>query len=424
MNEAISQDSSTASTRRWCWYAGNTDAVPQISILALVETLIAVLVYVWIAIEYGTLHITISACIAPFLLLRTPESTALGPKIGLPLVSGHIKFFNVIFNNTVGPFLVMLDNSDNTKLKKITIPPIASVLYLICTLIFMIPTALIIFAVRIAATFICTCAHPLGTLRAIPANWWRVAARVDSSVSPEPLPGIQWHTDDHNVIVKAICSPYIACSGFTELFFDEDEKLWSRILFVGPLVLSYIIFIVLPALLYRYSLKGTSLFYSPLIWVVHGAVKGSLRDRVAEVRTLAVYRMSRLYSIFVLAFFVSKILFFSFWNNAAFWWNETYAADFLNAFVAPQGLPRWQIAAAANAILAWLLFFIADYVLLQYDRGNEPNQALFDFSVGAIKVGRGVLTFYTITATIYLAASLVEKWGLPPIGDNWLPSWY
>ncbi len=424
MNKAIAIDSSTASTRRWCWYAGNTDAVPQISILALVETLIAVLVYVWIAIEYGTLHITISACIAPFLLLRTPDSTALGLKIGIPLVRGYLKFLEAAYNNTVGPFINAIDELDETKSKTITGLLIVLVLFPVFTLIVTIPTALLVFAVRTAATFICTCVHPLRTLRTIPANWWRVAACVDSTVNPEPLPGVQWYTHDLDEPSQILLSPFKTLSKLVGPIVDPNEKRWLFILLVSPMALIYTVSIALPAWLYRYSLKGTSLFYSPLIWVVHGSVKGSLRERLDEVRTLAVYRMSRLYSIFVLAFFVSKILFFSFWNNAAFWWNETYAADFLNAFVAPQGLPRWQIAAAANAILAWLLFFIADYVLLQYDRGNEPNQALFDFSVGAIKVGRGALTIYTITATIYLAASLVKKWGLPPIGDNWLPSCY
>ena len=49
------------------------------SVLAIVETLVAITVSVWFAVHFDTYKfIAMSACIAPFLLLRTEESTEHG----------------------------------------------------------------------------------------------------------------------------------------------------------------------------------------------------------------------------------------------------------------------------------------------------------------------------------------------------------
>src|SRR5438270_142758 len=51
------------------------------SLLAIVETTCAMSVYAWIALKRGTTHLTIAACVAPFLLLRTDDSTKMGLKL-------------------------------------------------------------------------------------------------------------------------------------------------------------------------------------------------------------------------------------------------------------------------------------------------------------------------------------------------------
>ena len=53
----------------------------EISVLAIVETFVAISISLGIAWYYETIiHIAVSACIAPFLLLRTHRSTVLGVK--------------------------------------------------------------------------------------------------------------------------------------------------------------------------------------------------------------------------------------------------------------------------------------------------------------------------------------------------------
>lgn len=77
-------------SRGWRWWSTpeSVEAL-TVSVLAIVETLAAVAIYAWIAVEFGTLHLTISCCIAPFLLLRTPESTKRGLGWGLKLFRAY-----------------------------------------------------------------------------------------------------------------------------------------------------------------------------------------------------------------------------------------------------------------------------------------------------------------------------------------------
>ncbi|MBI5772466.1 MAG: hypothetical protein HZA89_01840 [Verrucomicrobia bacterium] len=70
----------TEETKKWVWYSSLASrAAGQVSVLACMETLCAVALYWWIAIRYDThWHLVSSVCIAPLLLLRSPESMATG----------------------------------------------------------------------------------------------------------------------------------------------------------------------------------------------------------------------------------------------------------------------------------------------------------------------------------------------------------
>ena len=65
------------------WFSNHESAARgEVSILAIIETLIAISISIGIAIYYDTtLHILISACIAPFLLLRTDDKALDRPLI-------------------------------------------------------------------------------------------------------------------------------------------------------------------------------------------------------------------------------------------------------------------------------------------------------------------------------------------------------
>ena len=69
-----------AAARSWVWHATvESRSAGKVSVLACVETLVAVTLYWWIAIRWDThWHLLTSVLIAPLLLLRSPESMELG----------------------------------------------------------------------------------------------------------------------------------------------------------------------------------------------------------------------------------------------------------------------------------------------------------------------------------------------------------
>jgi len=256
----------------------------------------------------------------------------------------------------------------------------------------------------------------LRSIRAVPQNWWRSAACVDSKHPPELLPGIDVSRPEHKDL--GILRPWNTLQEVVKENWNSPSTLFLAAVFYLP---TYLSFFLCPALLYRWSLKGTTLVHSPLIWIVHGAFKSHLRERLEEIRELVRYRLMRLYSAAVLVFFLSKVLLFSMWSSIAEWWNNTPPAEFLNAYLAPLEIPRWHIAAAVNSLLAWVLFFMADHAVARYKREAEVNEGRLDTIVQSVTLIRGILTLYTIGTGLYIAASLVEKWGLPPIGEKWFP---
>ena len=67
------------SQKKWVWYstAESSDA-RIVSVLAVVELVTAVSVSLWLTTWWGWTHVAVGMCVAPFLLLRTDESTKLG----------------------------------------------------------------------------------------------------------------------------------------------------------------------------------------------------------------------------------------------------------------------------------------------------------------------------------------------------------
>ena len=118
---------------------------------------------------------------------------------------------------------------------------------------------------------------------------------------------------------------------------------------------------------------------------------------------------------------MSKLVFIEFWARLAAGWDDTQAAPLLFAFVVPMSVPLWQAASGLNAVLAWVLYGIADLALHRYDDGRPPNEIGLNFMLRTMALVRWILSLYTITIALYIAASLYEEFGLPPIGKELFP---
>ena len=120
------------------------------SVASIIETLVAIAVSAGIAIRYNTLtHIAVGACVAPFLLLRSQESVALGARW----------FQHAAPTNSSEVFLV------------ITWRYLRLIIYS--------------YGIRVLATL----RHPIKGIQNIPSNWVRVVLCTDIEAPIELVPG-------------------------------------------------------------------------------------------------------------------------------------------------------------------------------------------------------------------------------------------
>lgn len=163
--------------------------------------------------------------------------------------------------------------------------------------------------------------------------------------------------------------------------------------------------IFIPSLIYRWSLKSTSIIWSPLLWVITSARQtGPIYYRLHEVCNTAMYKTMRIYSIVVLATFAWKVALLLGWAKVSDFIQNTSFAELVMPYIAPAQLPLWQVAAAASAVLAWLLYFLADLHLkaIEVANPNRASEISLDAQIAAITVARNTLALYTTACTLYI----------------------
>lgn len=383
---------------RLSWHNASPSA-HTISVLAVLETLVAIGIYAYIAFNFGTLHLTVSAMIAPLLLLRTERST----EIGLQLME-RVRRTSV----AVCDKLSLRWSQD-----------LSMIALIVFFLLPMIAVSCLI--VRIIATMYCTVRAPLQALRAIPSNWFRSVARVDSTTVLEAIPG----SLDSSMLSRIGDCSHGCWVIDRDMFLDDwyqSYGAWDRFVVV-LMALVYYPSVGLPAIIYRWSVKGTALIYSPLIYIVATSFSDDTTNKLLDIKELAVHRLVRIYSVFVILIFVAKIYLFSAWSHLSGIWNKIPAVDLVNAYVVPEAIPPWHIVALLNACLTWLVFFCADYMLARLNRnvGSASVPRYVTQSIQWIWFVRGLMSLYTIACALYITASMVPQVDWPPLGPRPFP---
>jgi hypothetical protein len=407
----------SAKDRAWSWWSGGRSAdAGVVSVLALAETVAAMSVYAFVAIRWGTLHLTVSACAAPLLLLRTRRSVDLGRSILVRI--GAIPALLTRFLDRMPdppgvlvPFLI----------------PIVTVLMVVA----IVAQGVAMLSVRVAATVICAVSAPIQTIRSVPRNWWGVVACVDSRQTPEFMPGFHSDDDGRNdddkfLDVRLLVRPLVAVRELYDrslgnLRGGRDWFGWFTLVVLMPFMGIGIGILALPALTFRWSLKGTALIWSPLIWSVRGAFRPNLIDRLGDVRDLAFYKLARLWSVVTLVLFAAKITFLSSMKNPALRCQRVLSAPLCDQVVIPSAIPPWQWASVANALLGWVIYLIADWTLHRLAHGRTVSELLVERVTRVAAILRSLLSLYTIASVLYLAAFLTHRWPLPVLGTRLLP---
>ena len=394
--------------RSWVWKCTpeSTDN-ETISILACVDTLTACGLSLWIAFQYDIwLHIGISALIAPLLLLRTPYSIEIG-----------ISWLNQTSDKAIN----VLD--------KIRVEPTKRVLGDLLLITILIIVGLLSISIRISATVVGLLKHPIITISNIPTNWKRIALYTDFLHPPEIIPGIESKVateEKHNTLSDLLVSKYIY-GAWTEI---EDQNIIRKTILLLLFLLVFTL-LYIPSLIYRWSLKSTSIVYVPLIYFSQLSYKPNTPRNRAEKILKQKFQLIWAIGGVIICLTLVPILLATFTNWLANYIIEgSWARDIMNFFTFVPAMERWNVARLACAIITVLMFVIAKKFIdaTQNSSNQTPPISTFitdltDLSLRTLNLIRGIGVLYIITCALIIFWSKIRDidWILPAIGQDWFP---
>ncbi len=365
----------------------------EISLLAIVETIIASSIAIYLSVKFNSFKwIAWSACIAPFLLLRTEEST----NYGIDLFDKRVDWIR----SKMFKSLYRIDFSWRMWF---------NVLYGLSIAFYF---AIMPILVRFLSFIVAIWRHPLKSFSSIPENWIRATMSIDVCVPPEVVPGYEVQGPDDKMKFRHL----------------RDLSLWEKgdysvlKLLEAAVVIPTLILLFVPPLLYRWSMKATSIVYAPLLWIVRSS-RGiaDIPDSLKLIRKSDLMRIAVCYSTLVIIGFVLKLLLMMKWGNFVAWWNTTPLTEFLAIYVMPAEIPIWQLAAFINAFCAIGIFIYAKEASLRMDTGDPWSTKTVEAILRYSGLVRCALSLYMIVCTGYLTVQAATTWNLPKLGTKLFP---
>lgn len=378
--------------RRW----STTESVNngEMSMLAIAETILAMTLMVYISIHFHTLRfMVISVLVAPFLLLRTPEST----RYGLNWYEKAINSVEAIitkFDERIGN---LPENTALSSVKKIVI----GIAFMFAGCLIVIFAFFISIPIKLIATLASILSSPLHSIAAIPENWKRICFVVDCKFPPELVPGIEAekHGEDHRYTLFS----FIKFGNFIKAF-RIDLTLTENL---AKLTLLPVLPVYIMAFLYRYTLKSTSIIYLPLIWIIEEDYpKGeSLIVKLKDITLSAFERVKRYYSWFVIVAFIVPLYFYMTAQNII---GAGRYANVFNYYFPVFEIDSWHLTRLAGAVITLAVYFMADKALIRMEHAGISED---DTVSSVIRWGwriRKTCTFWTIGCGLYILYSTVE----------------
>jgi TIR domain len=446
--------------RSWAWRSTvESTKAGVVSVLAVTETIIASAAYIWVAWRFGTLHLTVCACVAPFLLLRTEASVSRGLHFFFVARSVTLRIQHSIYRSIVRAKGIVPKFFPRRRVEKITqikrpiqkkratgtlvlliiggcvglillfgVALAALALAIAFGLVVLIPVAffwltLPLVIARPIATGITALLNPLMSIYEIPRNWWNYNFLIDSTYPLEILPGSS-ALRDYPQISQFLTPWRMFWNFYCEHGSSTADGIGVRVArftLFHLVILPCVVILASPALVYRWSIKGSAVIYSPLIWIAYSSTNRPLRVFVQDIYNLGILKFWRWFGAFLLILFTAKIYINYSWAELSPYWNSIPGHKLLDAIVAPEVFPPWQIACAANSILAINLYFLADWIVNRWNHGLRVNVRVIEAGLRWLALARGVLSLYTIFCSIYLAASLTGRFDIPPMSTSIFP---
>ncbi len=352
----------------------------RITVLAIVETVLASVIAVVIAIYFGTTaYYAIAVCGLPTMLLRTEKSARRAQLWFLWFVTALFRRF---------PFADKPNLLDAAKMVAVAV---------------ITPSASII--TRTLATFATLFTNFLLSISSIPKNWKRVCFETDFFSEIELVPG-RWLDGNEG-------------SGSLEFWrsVTAPRTHWlGWILFVAEILL------FLPFFVFRFSMKSTAFVYLPILWIASSTFEISdLKGYLKRFRESEFQILGLIYSIGFLLFMLAKLILLTVYKNFADWWNANPVAEFFSTYVVPSEFPIWQLASSINAVLFIVLWVLAKSALLRMDTVDAWSAKVVEHLYRGSSFVRGILTSYAVSITVYLTVEVACKWSLPPLGTKLFP---
>ncbi len=398
----------------------------EVSLLAIIETIGAISCSVWVAVSVNTfVFILLGALVAPLLLLRTQKSTRFGLAVFRPvskvinaeIVSILNLGFSVVVSFPVSVYFVYRAMSTISEIEffqsQIGIGIfflfigsllLATVFTILTTTIYGVFVVGVMLLIKVIATAygILFCLRQ--TLIAIPKNWYKIAWCTDICTPPELFPGVSQVPEFVNFRVSNYISEALSSTPNPNEF--ETSGYFSRpvlkpigvAIFVSYLITVVLITIILyiPAILYRWGLKSTSIIYMPFLYLSEISLADKNPRRV--LIAFAKQNVSKNYASLVLTSHVLiPLAFLAFYGHLQFHSiNSNILPELLIYFSFFPEIRLVTMTKIANALLVYFSMWFASYSLRTHSF-NTPEMTL-----RVIGIFRSFLTLYSILVLVYI----------------------
>ncbi len=335
----------------------------EITKLAIVECVLAVLLYVGAGIYFGTFKfLAVAVIFAPLMLFRTEASANWGLTIysrTTDRVDGMTEPWNFLLY-----FMVL---------------PVAGL------------------AIRLVSTMFWAIRRPLYTLQEMPQNWFRQTVCTDFAHIPEIVPFEAVRAEQFNLPTFAV---FLAA--FVDVFRNQDTfgRLLAIVFFAPFVFIGW-----LPSLLYRVSFKATSLIYAPLIWATHVTLQNPLplKARLERITKGELEKVRRWLSYVVMGGVIVKLALMFGWVDLKYFRSWFPSSKIADSFVITDRWPWWQFTLATEALLTFFLFYFADAAATRIENQQTWSEGAVWNVVTSTSFIRAVLSIVTISYFFYLA---------------------
>ena len=372
----------------------------EITILAIIETIVSIAIYVGLGLYFGTFkYLAWAIVVAPLMLFRTEASAIWGLKV-YELVTK--KFADLL--DYLDSSLPDLGKGEDLKLVFVGVP-FTAMLALCGTII------------RPLATIYWILRRPLHALRESPRNWLRQSLCTDFFHPPEIVPleslqGANYRTtnfiEDKNEETLDDTRGFkigTFASAANQIRREDGYKKALTVLAFSPLlVIGY-----LPALTYRVSFKATAIAYAPFIWVAHATLEVvTAKVRLERFTKGELEKVRRVISLFVVTILAAKIaLVWGGWLEQSFIESKFPSKKLAEAVVMFGSWPWWQFTLLTDALLTFFLFFFADAALGRIDSPEAWKEERTLGTVSSLSFLRAALALITIGHFFFIALRVV-----------------